>query len=300
MNRRTMLGIPLAASAFAAPDSAPAGGRIRLGVSTYSYWHFRTPKYPIDKVFQQAARMGFDGVEILHRQMDDESPAYVNQLKRLAFTLGLDLYMLSIHQNFVFPAGAERQKEIDHTIRCIDLAGRLGIPCIRLNSGRWNTIRSFDDLMKVKGDEPPKPGFTNDHAFGWVIECIEQCLPRAEAAGVVLALENHWGLTTDPAGVIRIKKAISSPWLGVNMDTGNYAGDPYAGIEMLAPYATIVQAKTYYGGGEWYTLDLDYPRVAAILRKHKFQGWVSLEMEGKENPDLAVPKSYNLLRKAFA
>jgi sugar phosphate isomerase/epimerase len=83
------------------------------------------------------------------------------------------------------------------------------------------------------------------------------------------------------------------------MDTGNYPGDPYPGIEMLAPHATIVQAKTYYGGGEWYTLELDYPRIASILRKHNFQGWVSLEMEGKEDPAAAVPKSYEVLRKAF-
>ena len=61
----------------------------------------------------------------------------------------------------------------------------------------------------------------------------------------------------------------------------------------------IVQAKTYYGGGEWYTLDLDYPRIAGILRKAGFRGWVSLEMEGKEDPLIAVPKSYKVLRAAF-
>ena len=66
-----------------------------------------------------------------------------------------------------------------------------------------------------------------------------------------------------------------------------------------APYASIVQAKTYYGGGEWYTLDLDYARIAGILRKNGFGGWVSLEMEGKEPPDTAVPKSLDLLRRAF-
>jgi sugar phosphate isomerase/epimerase len=60
-----------------------------------------------------------------------------------------------------------------------------------------------------------------------------------------------------------------------------------------------VQAKTYYGGGEWYTLDLDYNRIAATLRKANFRGWVSLEMEGKEDPATAVPKSYEVLRAAF-
>ena len=69
--------------------------------------------------------------------------------------------------------------------------------------------------------------------------------------------------------------------------------------EPVAGLATIVQAKTYYGGGEWYTLDLDYPRIAGILRGAGFKGWVSLEMEGKEDPKTAVAKSYGVLRKAF-
>lgn len=279
--------------------AASARRQIRLAVSTYSYWHFRGEKYPIEKVIEDAARLGFDGVEILHRQMADESPAYVNKLKRMAFVNGLDLVMLSIHQDFVSPDESERLAAVEHTRRCLDLAARLGIACIRINSGRWGTIQSFDDLMKAQGNEPPLPGFNDEDAFRWCRQSIEQCLPQAERSGVVMALENHWGLTTKPENVIRLYKAIASPWLGVNLDTGNYAGDPYPQIELLAPYATIVQAKTYYGGGEWYTLDLDYPRIAAVLRRANFAGYVSLEMEGKEDPSTAVPKSLQVLRKAF-
>jgi sugar phosphate isomerase/epimerase len=281
-----------------APAAAPR--RIRFAVSTYSYWHFEEQKYPVQKVIEQAAGLGFDGVELLHRQMDDESSTYVNELKRAAFTHGLSLPMLSIHQDFVSPDAAERQAAVDHTKKCIALAARLGAPAIRLNSGRWNTIKSFDDLMKVKGDEPPIQGYTDEDAFKWCVESIRACLPDAETAGVVLALENHWGLSTKVENLLRIYKDVSSPWLGINLDTGNWPGDPYEGIERLAPYATIVQAKTYYGGGVWYTLDLDYKRIAKILEKAGFKGWVSLEMEGKEPAATAVPKSLEVLRAAFA
>jgi sugar phosphate isomerase/epimerase len=207
--------------------------------------------------------------------------------------------MLSIHQDFISDKAEERTKDVAHTVHCIELAARMGIPAIRLNSGRWNTIPSFDDLMKVKGDEPPIKGYTDDDAFKWCIEGIQACLPAAEKHGVLLALENHWGLTTKTENLLRIYKAVNSPWLGINMDTGNFAVDPYPEIEKLAPHASIVQAKTYYGGGEWYTLDLDYQRIAATLRKSNFTGWVSLEMEGKEDPATAVPKSLAVLRKAF-
>ncbi len=289
-----------AASPGQTPQSAPARRNIRLGVSTYSYWHFKTEKYPIEKVIDDAARLGFDGVEILHRQMAEESQAYLNKLKRAAFVNGLDLIMLSIHQDFISPNQAERQKHIEHTKRCLDLAHQMAIPCVRLNSGRWKTIKSFDDLMKAKGIEPPLPGYTKDDAIKWCVDSIAECLPAAEKAGVMLALENHWGLTTYPDDLLRIFKAIESPWLGINLDTGNFVGDPYPQFEKLAPYANIVQAKTYYGGGEWYTLDLDYPCLAAILRRVNFSGYVSLEMEGKEAPSSAVPKSLKILREAFA
>jgi sugar phosphate isomerase/epimerase len=55
----------------------------------------------------------------------------------------------------------------------------------------------------------------------------------------------------------------------------------------------------YPGGGEWYTLDLDYPRIAGILARAGYRGWISLEMEGKADPQTAVPQSVNVLRKAF-
>ena len=305
LTRRRALQLGAAATLVPVGDlaagagGAPGGRPVKLAVSTYSYWHFKTEKYPIEKVIEHAAALGFDGVEILHVQMADETPAYVNALKKAAFRSGLDLVMLSIHQDFVDPDPAQRQKEVDHTKRCIELASAFGIPCIRLNSGRWNSIASFDDLMKVKGDEPPLPGHTDDEAFAWCIECIEACLPAAEKAGVMLALENHWGLTTRPENLLRIYNAVRSPWLGINLDTGNFPGDPYAGIEKLAPHAVIVQAKTYYGGGEWYTLDLDYKRIAGILRNAGFHGYVSLEMEGKEPATTAVPKSLEVLRAAF-
>jgi sugar phosphate isomerase/epimerase len=176
----------------------------------------------------------------------------------------------------------------------------MGVPCIRLNSGRWNTIPDFDDLMKARGIEPVIPGYTEADGAKWCVECIQQCLPKAAECGVILALENHWGLTNTPEGMLRIADQIDSPWFGIMLDTGNFLEDPYAKLEGLAPRAKFIQAKTYYGGGEWYTLDLDYPRIARILNKAGYRGYVSLEMEGKEDPGTAVPKSIEMLRKAFA
>lgn len=306
MNRRSFLkstGLGLAAAALpqnAQLSAAPAKAlKPKLGLSSYSYWHFRDPKTSIETVIQKAADLGVNGVDILHRQMDSEDRAYMQNLKRTAFVNGVDLICLSIHQDFVDPSAEVRQKNVEHTIKCIELAYQMGIPTIRLNSGRWNTIASFDDLMKARGVEPILPGHTEDEGFKWCMDCIEQCLPKAAECGVILALENHWGLTRTPEGLLRCLKTIDSPWLGGLMDTGNFLEDPYPKLEMIAPKTVFVQAKTYFGGGEWYTLDLDYKLIAKILASVNYHGYISLEFEGKESAETGVPKSLALLRKAF-
>ncbi|HZO86979.1 MAG TPA: sugar phosphate isomerase/epimerase family protein [Chthonomonadaceae bacterium] len=272
---------------------------VKLGISTYSYWHFREPKLPVETVIDRASALGVAGVDVLHRQMESEERSYLQRLKRRAFIQGIDLICLSIHQNFVSPDASVRQGQIDHTLHCIELAYQMGIPCIRLNSGRWGTVASFDELMARGGEEPPLPGYTEEDAFAWCIQSIEACVPKAEECGVLLALENHWGLTRTPEGVLRILEAIDSPWLGALMDTGNFREDPYTKLEKMAPRTVFVQAKTYYGGGEWYTLDIDYDRVAAILAAVGYRGYVSLEFEGKEDPETAVPRSLKMLERAF-
>ncbi|HXY36160.1 MAG TPA: sugar phosphate isomerase/epimerase family protein, partial [Planctomycetaceae bacterium] len=165
--------------------------------------------------------------------------------------------------------------------------------------GRWGTSKSFADLMKHRGIEPPLAGYTDADGFPWVIESLEKCLPTAEKCGVTLALENHWGLARLPEGVLKIVDAVHSPWLGVLADTGNFLEDPYDKLAKLAPRTTFMQAKTYYGGGIYYTLDLDYKRIAAIFKKANYRGYISLEFEGHESPMTALPKSLALLRSTF-
>ena len=312
INRRTFLASSLAAVGAAAvpvsihageTPSAPAAAcrGNRIAISTYSLWRFLPDtRLPIEECIRQAAAMGFDGVEILHRQMDGEDNATLQKIKRCALLEGMDLTGFSIHQGFLSPDEKVRRENIDHTIHCIELAGKLGIPTMRVNTGRWNTSESFDVLMKNRGEEPTLPGRTDEEAFAWVIDAFRACLPKAQEWGVTLALENHWGLARTPQGLLRIVDAVNSPWLQVNMDTGNFLEEPYGKLEMIAPKTVYVHAKTYYGGGLWYTLNLDYTRIAGILRKVNYHGYISLEYEGKEDYRTALPKSLALLRAAFA
>ncbi len=298
-----LLGTAVEAADDAEAEKTPAANQRRgnpIAVSTYSFWRFRDDaRISVESCIDQAGEMGFDAVEILHMQMqDDESAGRLRNLKRRAFLAGMSLCGFSTHQTFVSPDEAVRKKNVEHTVRCLQLAHEMGIPTMRVNTGRWGTSKNFDELMKNKGREPRLEGYSDDEGFKWVIDAYAECVKKAEEYGVVMGLENHWGLGREPEGVIRVIDAIESPWLRATLDTGNFLEDSYAKMETLAPYAVFVQAKTYHGGGTWYTLDIDYGRVAEILAKVKYRGYVSLEFEGQEEWRTAIPKSLAMLRGA--
>ncbi|MCS5584312.1 MAG: sugar phosphate isomerase/epimerase, partial [Pseudomonadales bacterium] len=123
---------------------------------------------------------------------------------------------------------------------------------------------------------------------------------KAASCGITLGLENHWGIGRTADAVLRIVNSIDSPWLKVTADTGNFLEDQYKQFTRMAPQTVYVQAKTYFGGGTWYTLDIDYKRIARILRKVNYRGFISLEFEGEESHQTAIPKSLELLRNAFS
>src|SRR5262245_47619280 len=79
--------------ARAQTSAAPAAGRPNpIAVSSYSFWRYNdATKLPVEKCLELASDMGFDGFEILHVQMTDESNGYLQMLKRRAFVHGLAL-----------------------------------------------------------------------------------------------------------------------------------------------------------------------------------------------------------------
>jgi len=114
IDRRTFMAGSVAALAGASavshanekPAESPA--QVHRGnpiaVSTYSFWRFKNGlKMPIETCIDEAARLCFDGVDILLMQMENEDNSYLQKLKRLALINGLDLCCMSTHQAFVSP-----------------------------------------------------------------------------------------------------------------------------------------------------------------------------------------------------
>src|SRR5688500_2630797 len=138
--------LALAATPQLAVAATTLKPKIKLGIASYSYWHFRNPKVSIEQVIEKSGALGVSGVDILHRQMDipEREPlaaghrSHLRTLKRHALRHGVALINLSIHQDFVDPNPDFLRREIEHTNKCIEIAYELGVPCVRINSGRWN------------------------------------------------------------------------------------------------------------------------------------------------------------------
>ena len=149
--------------ALAYADQATSGARTTnpIGLSTYSLWRFKNDQFKeVSKCIDYAGEVGFDGVEILLYQISQTemlSNAACQALKRKALLAGLTLYGMSTHQGFVSPDPEVRRMNIELTIGQIELCYKLGIPTMRVNTGRWGTSKNFDELMANRGIEPPLP-----------------------------------------------------------------------------------------------------------------------------------------------
>ncbi len=93
---RAALGQPFASDKKKTERSTP------IAVSTYSFWRFKEGmKMPMAKCIDEAARMGFDAVDVLLIQMENTEKSYLNKVKRHALINGLDLCCMSTHQGYV-------------------------------------------------------------------------------------------------------------------------------------------------------------------------------------------------------
>ena len=280
---------------------------IKLATSTYSFHRLGMGPEggeppPLERMIERCADLGLDGIEILGRHIAGTAPPDLHAIKSLAARHGVAIVAVSAHHNFVTPDPGRRLEQIDILAGWIDVAHQLGAPFVRAFGGRWGTAQSFAAFMAAGGEESPLEGYSDDDAYAWSAEAFKIAGYYAGRRGVTLALENHWGLTGTADGVLRILRETGSPWLRVVLDLGNFnfAADQYAEMAKLLPHTALVHAKTYTGGGLFYTADLDYPRIGRMLKDAGYRGYVSIEFEGKATPEEGLRESVALLREALA
>lgn len=283
MNRRQLLkGIP-AALAASAPVSlaAPAKkARLRSAICAYSYRDaLKAKTMTYDDVVRAAVENGVDGLDLTVYWFPDTSNEFLLPLKRLAYKSGVDIYSISVSTEMTQSTAALREKQVTDLRKWIDAAEKLGAGHIRVFGGRI-----------------PKDA-NEDQAAGWVAEVLKRSAEYAAQRGVILGLENHGGITEKADTIIRIVKQVDSPWVGINLDTGNFNRDGYAQAEKCVPWAANVQVKTEVRDAAGKPGPSDWDRFAKILVNGGYQGYLALEYEAKEDPATAMPRMLKRLNE---
>jgi len=229
-----------------------------------------------------SSEIGWDGVELTSYYFPDPMPrGYLADLKRLCFINGLQVAGASVGNVFTHPAGAARNAEIERVRKWLGHAAALGAPVLRVFAGGV------------------QPGQTAEGAEHSCIECLEICAQSAMETGVMLALENHGGIVAEAEGVLRIIKAVRSPWCGMNLDTGNFrTEDPYRDIALCAPYAITTHLKTEIQPKGGARRPADIGRIVRVLADSGYRGFLTLEYEGKAPIEQEAPRVLAAIRKA--
>jgi sugar phosphate isomerase/epimerase len=308
MNRRAFIKYPLAAAAASAmagvgllapgkvlgiqPIARSGPARLSLSLAAYSFreyfqnsTHKQAPGLDPSKridLFQFidfCADHGCQGTELTSYYFPPTpTDEFLLRLKRHAFMRGIAISGTAVGNTFTLPPGDKRRQQIASVKEWIDYAQLMGAPHIRVFAG------------SAQGASAPE-------ARKWAIEALQESCAYAAKKGVVLGLENHGGVVSEPEDLLDMVKAVDSPWFGINLDSGNFhTNDPYADLARCLPYAVNVQVKTEIQRRGQKKEAADLPRLIQMLRDAKYQGFVALEYEAAEDPWEAVPRILAQLR----
>jgi sugar phosphate isomerase/epimerase len=258
---------------------------MRLSCCAYSYRQaLQAGKMTLPEFVQICRKTGFDGVELTAYYFASTERPYLNDLKRLAHREGMLISGTAIGSDFAHPDAGKRQEQVALTHAWIEHSEILGAPTLRVFAGAV------------------RPGADEEQTFQDVVSCLQLCAEYAWERGVMLALENHGGLTQNASGTLRLLQAIDRPALGLNLDFGNFQGDIYAQFAACAPYAVAAHAKpfaTITPGQSPIRERVDYRRVRTLLENTGYRGFLAVEYEEAALPQVAVPQFASELRAAL-
>ncbi len=252
---------------------------MRVGCAAYSFRQYLTSgEMSLDGFLQKAVEMGLNGVELTayYFKSTDDDDLYT--LKRQCYLLGLQISATAVGNRFTHADAGERAKQIQHVKDWVDISVKLGAPCLRVFAGGT------------------PEGHSEAEARQWTIDGLKECAAYTAPRGILLALENHGGITSTADQVIDLVTSVDSKWVGVNLDTGNFRDDPYGSLARVAPYAITAHAKTEMpkaGGGKE---EADFSKIVDLLNAQGYKGYLSIEYEAAEDAMTAVPRFAKVLK----
>lgn len=271
------LGLATAASlvspgnlSAAEPAKRPGGPRLKLGLNAYCFDPLlrENLKYPtkglsLFDVLTFCAEQNVDAIDPTGYYFPGypEVPRdkFLNDFKRRAFELGVDISGTGIKNDFAAPNAAARAADVERAKQWIEAAARLGAPVLRV----------------FAGPVPPKP-HTWDDGAKWMAEALHSCVVHGEKFGVIVGLQNHGDMLKTADECLKVLGMVKSPWIGLILDTGNFlTPDPYDDIARVISVTVNWQIKELLQSNKGPKTDL--PKLVRIIRAGGYRGYIPIE-----------------------
>ncbi|MBZ5596447.1 MAG: sugar phosphate isomerase/epimerase [Acidobacteriia bacterium] len=283
MNRRTWMKA-LAATALVRPRVSMASeskGRFRAAICAYSFRdQFKAGSMTYADLIRMAADLGADGVDLTAYWLTDTTDQTLFPLRKLAYRSAVAICTIGTGASMAQPTPQLQAAEVEGVRKWLAVAEKLGA-----------------SHMRVFGGDIPK-GASEDQAVAWAVETLKRCAVEAAKKGITLGVEDDGGLTTNADRTMEIIRKTDSPWVGINLDVGNFPDNPYTQIEMCAPYATNVHLKSQVQIAR-KNQPADWPRILKILGNAGYHGYLAIEYELTDDPRTAVAKLVARLRETI-
>lgn len=267
---------------------------MRLSCLSLSYQNqFKAGKMDLPKFITTARGLGFDGADLHMAHLTSFDRIYLKQLRRMLLDNGLSVPSFPISTEFGrFPERVPA--EIEKCRVGMETGLFLGAPLARV----------------FVGSTPP--GGDAEEAFKRGVDALRKCAEIGADLGMVVALQNHSGLTSTGDDMLRFYKAVNHPNFSLVLDTGHFTGrsgpngpkmaghtyeNYYRSLEQVAPIAPFVRVKLYEVDAQGREKNIDYKRVFDILRGVHYNGFCSLVYEGTEDEMTAIPRGSRFLRQ---
>jgi len=246
------------------------------------------PEWTLRQIVENAAQMGYDGVDIrgLLEDVDvtgrPEFTTGLDETKRMFADHGVAISGLAISARYAVIDPAEKEKQFDETRHNLELAAKLGTHVLRVYGGRV------------------PEGYTVETILPTLVENLRQIGDEADQFDVTLALETHddW---TDSAVFARLMAKANHPRVRVLWDlhhpfraNGELPEVTYAN---LAPYTVSTHVKDSIPkpeGGHTYVLlgegDVPLEKMLDMLVQGGYDDYAILEWEKRWHRELADPE----------
>lgn len=241
----------------------------KLSAITWSHhYSVETGKLDDFSLIDLYAKEGLGGIEFIMEHIKNHNKRHLLALKKKANDSGLEVSAVSPGNNF----GNEKEKDnvanLRYVQKSIDTAEILGASFVRVFAG-W----------------PPQG--KRETLWGTAVRYMQKAAKYAEKRGVTLVVEphNHGGFLPDSKSSIKFIEDVGSPYVRLNIDTGNYLGfdtDIYKGIADSMKYALYCHLKVHKITKDGQTSDFDLDKTFKVLSEAKYRGWIAIEYEGQE------------------